>query len=94
MLKGFRALALMGCMVLLAGSPADAYRKAHIPGAVNLGFVGHVLRDASWLGYGNTFDAPAESVTYFNVAGVSERMRALESRIEQLEKALAATKGK
>lgn len=58
-----------------------------------LGFKDVKVYDASWLGYGNTFDAPAESVTYFSVAGVNARMRALESRIEQLEKALAATKG-
>jgi len=58
-----------------------------------LGFKDVKVYDASWLGYGNTFDAPAESVTYFDVAGVSARMRALESRIEQLEKALAATRG-
>ncbi len=58
-----------------------------------LGFRDVKVYDASWLGYGNTFDAPAESVTYFNVAGVNARMRALESRIEQLERALAAAKG-
>ncbi len=59
-----------------------------------LGFKDVKVYDASWLGYGNTFDAPAESVTYFDVAAVNARMRALEGRIEQLEKALAATKGK
>lgn len=59
-----------------------------------LGFRDVKVYDASWLGYGNTFDAPAESVTYFDVAAVNARLRALEARIEQLERALAATKGK
>jgi thiosulfate/3-mercaptopyruvate sulfurtransferase len=59
-----------------------------------LGFRDVKVYDASWLGYGNTFDAPAESATYFDVAAVNARLRALEARIEQLERALAATKGK
>jgi hypothetical protein len=44
--------------------------------------------DASWLGYGNTFDLPVEHATYFSVAEATARIRALESRVEELERAL------
>jgi thiosulfate/3-mercaptopyruvate sulfurtransferase len=58
-----------------------------------LGFKDVKVYDPSWLGYGNTLDAPAESVTYFNVGATNARIRALESRIEALEKALKESKG-
>jgi len=48
--------------------------------------------DSSWLGYGNTLDAPAENVTFFNVGMMNSRMSAMQKRIETLEKELAETK--
>ena len=41
--------------------------------------------DASWLGYGNTLNAPAEDVTYFNVGRVNRMIRSLNNRIDLLE---------
>ncbi len=57
-----------------------------------LGFKNVKVYDASWLGYGNTLDAPAENVTFFNVGLLNSRMSTLQSRIDQLEKELAATR--
>ena len=57
-----------------------------------LGFRNVKVYDSSWLGYGNTLDAPAENETFFNVGLLNSRMAALQSRIEQLEKELAAAK--
>jgi thiosulfate/3-mercaptopyruvate sulfurtransferase len=58
-----------------------------------LGFKNVKVYDSSWLGYGNTLDAPAENETFFNVGLLNSRMAALQSRIEQLEKELAAARG-
>mgnify|MGYP000482028182 CR=1 FL=1 len=58
-----------------------------------LGFKNVKVYDSSWLGYGNTLDAPAENVTFFNVGLFSSRLTAMQNRIEQLEKELAAAKG-
>ena len=55
----------------------------------HLGFKNVKVYDSAWLGYGNTLDAPAESVTFFNVGLLNSRMSSLQSRIEQLEKELA-----
>lgn len=57
-----------------------------------LGFKNVRVYDSSWLGYGNTLDAPAENVTFFNVGRMNSRMSTLQSRIDQLEKELANTK--
>ena len=57
-----------------------------------LGFKNVKVYDSSWLGYGNTLDAPADNVTFFNVGLLNSRVAALQSRIEQLEKELAAAK--
>lgn len=57
-----------------------------------LGFKNVKVYDSSWLGYGNTLNAPAENETFFNVGLLTSRMTALQSRIEQLEKELAAAR--
>jgi thiosulfate/3-mercaptopyruvate sulfurtransferase len=57
-----------------------------------LGFKKVRVYDSSWLGYGNTLDAPAESVTFFNVGLMQNKMRAMQKRVENLEKELAEPK--
>ena len=54
-----------------------------------LGFKNVRVYDSSWLGYGNTLDAPAENVTFFNVGLMQNRMNTLQKRVETLEKELA-----
>jgi thiosulfate/3-mercaptopyruvate sulfurtransferase len=54
-----------------------------------LGFTKVKVYDSSWLGYGNTLDAPADNVTFFNVGLLNSRISALQERINQLEKELA-----
>jgi thiosulfate/3-mercaptopyruvate sulfurtransferase len=58
-----------------------------------LGFKNVKVYDSSWLGYGNTPDAPAENVTYFNVGLLNNRLAGMQNRIDQLEKELAGAKG-
>ena len=48
--------------------------------------------DASWLGYGNTLNAPAENVTYFNVGHVNRMIRSLRNRIDLLEEEIEVLK--
>jgi thiosulfate/3-mercaptopyruvate sulfurtransferase len=55
----------------------------------DLGFKKVRVYDSSWLGYGNTLDAPAENVTFFNVGAMTGRMNAMQRRIEALERELA-----
>lgn len=50
-----------------------------------LGFGDVKIYDSSWLGYGNTFDAPAESVSYFNVGRVNNLLNQMQYRIDALE---------
>ena len=50
-----------------------------------LGFDKVKVYDSSWLGYGNQIDAPAESVSYFNVGRVNNLLNQLQGRIEILE---------
>lgn len=57
-----------------------------------LGFKNVRVYDSSWLGYGNTLDAPAENVTFFNVGAMQGKMSAMQKRIENLEKELAEKK--
>lgn len=57
-----------------------------------LGFRDVKVYDSSWMGYGNNFEAPADNVTYFNVARVSNMLNALQARIDQLEAELAQLK--
>ena len=58
----------------------------------DLGFKNVKVYDSSWLGYGNTLDAPAEDVVFFNVGAMQGKMSAMLKRIESLEKELAAAK--
>jgi thiosulfate/3-mercaptopyruvate sulfurtransferase len=51
----------------------------------SLGFRNVKVYDSSWLGYGNSFDAPAENVTYFNVGRVNGILMQMQQRIELLE---------
>lgn len=63
----------------------------------DLGFGNVRVYDSSWLGYGNTFDAPAENVSYFNVSRVNGTLMQLQQRIDILEgqiEELKATKEK
>jgi thiosulfate/3-mercaptopyruvate sulfurtransferase len=55
----------------------------------DLGFKHIRIYDSSWLDYGNTLDAPAEDVKFFNVGLFSNRMNTLMKRVEELEKELA-----
>jgi len=55
----------------------------------HLGFTNVKVYDSSWLGYGNTLDAPANNVTFFNVGLFNSRLSALQDRVSQLEKELA-----
>ena len=57
-----------------------------------LGFTNVKVYDSSWLGYGNTLDAPAENATFFNVGLLNSRLSTLQERVNQLEKELAEAK--
>ena len=57
-----------------------------------LGFTNVKVYDSSWLGYGNTLDAPADNVTFFNVGLLNSRLSTLQDRVNQLEKELAEAK--
>jgi thiosulfate/3-mercaptopyruvate sulfurtransferase len=59
-----------------------------------LGFTKVKVYDSSWLGYGNTLDAPANNVTFFNVGLLTQRLSTLQERVNQLEKALAESKAR
>ena len=59
-----------------------------------LGFKNVKVYDSSWLGYGNTLDAPAENVTFFNLGLLNSRLSAMQIRIDQLEKELAESKAR
>lgn len=58
----------------------------------SLGFKNVRVYDSSWLGYGNALDAPAESVSYFNVSRVNSMLNALQGRVEELEAQLSELK--
>lgn len=51
----------------------------------DLGFKKVRVYDSSWLGYGNTLDAPAANVQYFNVGALNGRLSAMQKRIDELE---------
>lgn len=70
--------------------------RASVVAAVleDLGFSKVRLYDSSWLGYGNTFDAPAENVTYFNVGRVNRMIRSLQNQIDLLEGEIEALKAR
>jgi thiosulfate/3-mercaptopyruvate sulfurtransferase len=50
-----------------------------------LGFRKVKIYDGSWLAWGNTFDAPAENVSYFNVGRVNTLLNQMQGRIDALE---------
>lgn len=56
-----------------------------------LGFRNVRIYDSSWLGYGNTLDAPAENETFLNVGALMSRINRMQSRIDELEKRLGET---
>ena len=58
----------------------------------DIGFKNVRVYDSSWIGYGNTLEAPAEDVTFFNVGNMQAKMNAMQKRLDALEKELAATK--
>ncbi len=58
----------------------------------NLGFKNVKVYDSSWLGWGNEFSAPVESVTYFNVGRVSNTLNQLQGRVDALEAELEQIK--
>jgi thiosulfate/3-mercaptopyruvate sulfurtransferase len=59
----------------------------------SLGFVNVKVYDSSWLGYGNTFDAPAANVSYFNVGRVNGTLMQMQQRIDILEGQIEELKG-
>ena len=58
----------------------------------DLGFKKVRVYDSSWLGYGNTLDAPADNVTFFNVGALNGRLAAMQKHIDALEKQIAEAK--
>lgn len=57
-----------------------------------LGFKDVKVYDSSWLGYAGVLSAPANNETFFNVGALNGRLSAMQGRIEQLERELAAAK--
>src|SRR5260370_12979640 len=49
-----------------------------------LGFTNVKVYDSSWLGYGNTLDAPANNVTFFNGGLFKSRLLAMHAPVSQL----------
>ena len=60
----------------------------------DLGFQDVKVYEPSWLGYGNTLDAPAEDVTFLNVGQLLGKLNKLQSRVDQMEKQLATLSAK
>ncbi len=56
----------------------------------DLGFKNVKVYDSSWLGYGNTLDAPANNAVFLNVGALNGRIASLQNRIDMLEKELAS----
>ena len=56
----------------------------------DLGFKNVKIYDSSWLGYGNTLDAPADNVVFLNVGALNSRIGSMQNRIDVLEKELAS----
>jgi thiosulfate/3-mercaptopyruvate sulfurtransferase len=56
----------------------------------DMGFKKVKVYDSSWLGYGNTLDAPADNVQFFNVGALNGKLAAMQKQIDALEKAQAA----
>ena len=56
----------------------------------DLGFKNIKVYGSSWLGYGNTLDAPADNAVFLNVGALNARIGSLQNRIDQLEDELAS----
>jgi thiosulfate/3-mercaptopyruvate sulfurtransferase len=56
----------------------------------DLGFKNVKVYDSSWLGYGNTLDAPADNAVFLNVGALNSRIGSLQNRLDVLEKELAS----
>ena len=54
------------------------------------GFRNIKVYNSSWLGYAAKLDAPVENEVFFNVGALSAQLTAMQSKIDALEKALAA----
>jgi len=57
-----------------------------------LGFDKVRVYEESWLGYGNTLDAPAHNVTFINVGALQGRIGKLEAQLAELNARLEAAK--
>lgn len=57
-----------------------------------LGFKNVKVYDSSWLGYAARLSAPVNNETFFNVGALNNRLSAMQRRIEELERELAAAK--
>jgi thiosulfate/3-mercaptopyruvate sulfurtransferase len=57
-----------------------------------LGFTDVKVYDSSWLGYGNSLDAPANNVTFVNIGLLNSRLSTLQDQLNKLEKELAEVK--
>lgn len=57
-----------------------------------LGFDKVRVYEESWLGYGNTLDAPANNVTFVNVGALQGRINRLEGQVAELSARLEASK--
>lgn len=51
----------------------------------DLGFTKVSVFEESWLGYGNTLNAPADGVQFLNVGALNGRIRSLEGQVEELQ---------
>ena len=74
--------------VSVSGGPLES-APLDIAFTGSLGFTNVRVYDSSWLGYGNQLDAPADSVSYFNVARVNNMLNQLQGRIDDLEAQLS-----
>jgi thiosulfate/3-mercaptopyruvate sulfurtransferase len=57
-----------------------------------LGFDKVRVYEESWLGYGNTLDAPAHNVTFLNVGALQGRIGKLEATVAELNAKLEAAR--
>ena len=58
----------------------------------SLGYKDVKVYDSSWLVYGGTLSAPAESETFVNIGAMNGRIAGLQGRVEELEAELDALK--
>jgi thiosulfate/3-mercaptopyruvate sulfurtransferase len=74
-------------MVYCQSSP-----RASVTAAVlkDLGFRDVRIYDASWVGWGNRFELPADDETFFDMFALTNRITTLQQRVDALEQAAAA----